>query len=519
MENSTIQSATKTSLWFSSLHTLGTSVISIPLGLVSSILIARTLGPTGKGSYDLVMVTTALLSMILGFSIPSGITYVVARGKAALDLLFLRLIWTALLQGLLAVMLLYALQYTGYSTLFLPPQTGNWIITAIVISLVFSLLSGYWRAMLIGLQQITLANKADLLSRVLQLVLLLAGIGILILLKHQPSPPIFIWINVAVIILTNFIFLRVVRPFPPFFRDGFFSNLAPSPPHSQPSPNPLLKLRERETGDEGVGEVRSNKPAPENPPPLFPWRPSFYVSTQDTGGFGEVMRYAFPCYLANLIQFLNYRLDVFIVSFFVGVKGVGLYTLAVSLAQLIWLISNAAATVLLPRVAALQNTVSENVTHTTQITRVSFWLSFISALFLALLADQILPWVYGEAFRQSIAPLLGLLPGIVTFSMVNVLASYIAGIGKPQLNLAVSSVGLVVTIIFDLLLIPRFGIVGAAMASTLSYSISALLTLEIFTRKSKVPVRQVLLPTSEDIRGVISLVRKLFRRTPLQKEG
>jgi O-antigen/teichoic acid export membrane protein len=458
MENSTIRSTTKTSLWFSSLHTLGTSVISIPLGLVSSILIARTLGPAGKGSYDLVLVTTALLSMILGFSIPSGITYVVARGKAALDLLFLRLILTALLQGLLAVILLYTLQYTGYSTLFLPPQTGNWIITAIVISLVFSLLSGYWRAILIGLQQITLANQADLISRVLQLVLLLAGIGILILLKHQPSPPIFIWINVAVIILTSLIFLRVLRP-------------------------------------------------------------SFCTSTTDTDGLGEILRYAFPCYLANLIQFLNYRLDVFIVSFFVGVKGVGLYTLAVSLAQLIWLISNAAATVLLPRVAALQDTVSENVTRTTQITRVSFWLSFISALFLALLADQILPWIYGEAFRQSITPLLGLLPGIVTFSVVNVLASYIAGIGKPQLNLAVSSVGLVVTIVLDLLLIPRFDIFGAALASTLSYSISALLTLEIFTRKAKVPVRQVLLLTSEDIRGAISLLQKLIKRTPLQKEG
>ncbi|HWP47297.1 MAG TPA: flippase [Candidatus Limnocylindrales bacterium] len=497
LENSTIWSTTKTSLWFSSLHTLGTSVISIPLGLVSSILIARTLGPAGKGSYDLVLVTTTLLSMILGFSIPSGITYVVARGKAALDLLFLKLILTALLQGLLAVMLLYTLPYTGYSTLFLPPQTGNGIITAIVISLVFSLLSGYWRAILIGLQQITLANKADLLSRVLQPVLLLAGIGILILLKHQPSPPIFIWINVAVIILTNLIFLRVLYPSSP----------------------PLLKLQERGKGGEGVGEVRSNKPTPESPSPSSPWRSLFYLSTRDTSGFGEILRYAFPCYLANLIQFLNYRLDVFIVSFFVGVKGVGLYTLAVSLAQLIWLISNAAATVLLPRVAALQDIVSENVTRTTQITRVSFWLSFISALFLALLADQILPWVYGEAFRQSITPLLGLLPGIVAFSVVNVLASYIAGIGKPQLNLAVSSVGLVVTVIFDLWLIPRFDIFGAAIASTFSYSISALLTLEIFTRKSKVPVRQVLLLTSEDIGGVILLLQKLVKRTSPQKEG
>jgi len=55
---------------------------------------------------------------------------------------------------------------------------------------------------------------------------------------------------------------------------------------------------------------------------------------------------------ANVAQFLNYKLDVFVVGFFAGTASVGRYTLAVSLAQLLWLMSNSVASVLLPKVAA-----------------------------------------------------------------------------------------------------------------------------------------------------------------------
>lgn len=441
------QPESRTSLWYSGLHTLGTSLITTPLMIAGSILIARSLGPEGKGSYDLVLATTMLLIMALEFSLPSGVTYVVAKGEAAPGSLALRLLLIAPCQGLAAALLLFFLQHTSYSAVLLPPHMGGQVIVIIAISIIFMELSGFWRAMLIGLQEIIKANYLDLISRSLFLLMLVAAIGILFASGHQVSALMFIWVHVASIILTSFILLYFLRPF-----------------------------------------LSYGKPA-----------------------FRELASFAFPCYLANFSQFLNYRLDVFMVSFFVGVEGVGLYTLAVNLAQLIWLISQSAAQVLLPKVAASQRD-AENAASTARITRMTFWVSLVLALFLAIFAHLMLPIIYGNAFRRSLAPFLWLLPGIVAFSTVHVLTSYIAGIGKPRVNLLISLVGLFFTIALDFTLIPHFNIIGAAMASTVSYSISAAITIWFFRRQSGIHLRDILLITFEDRKLLTLWLRSISDR-------
>ena len=446
-----------TRLWHTGLHSLGTSIVSLALGLVMTIFIARSLGTTGKGNYDLVFATAALLGMVLGFSLQAGVTYVVARGRANLRALASRLTWIAIAQGFVSAAILYALRSTGYAKSFLPAPVGDSIIMAVAVYVTISGAANYWRAMLIGRQEIVQANRRDLVGRVAHVILLLAVIGMLAASQTPVSPATLIVVHLVVIVFANIILLQALK----------------------------TSLR----------------------------------ATYGTHGLREVADYAFPCYLGNLTQFLNYRLDVFVVSFFAGIEAVGLYTLAVFLGQLIWLISNAAATVLLPRVAASPGAVSENAGHAAQMTRIALWVSAGCALVLALVANKVLPWLYGEAFRASIGPLLWLLPGIVAFSAVNVLASYIGGIGKPRLNLYIALAGLSVTIALDLLLIPRLSIIGAAIASTASYSLSAILTVVFFIRESRIRLAKVVLPTGEDFGLIKSLARSTLHRAGFQQIG
>jgi O-antigen/teichoic acid export membrane protein len=310
--------------------------------------------------------------------------------------------------------------------------------------------ANYWRAILNGRQEIIRANHGDLLSRAAHVIILLLAVGWLALNRRQGTPTLFITINLAVLILTNLIFLKILSP----------------------------ALR----------------------------------ASSGPSGLAEVIKYAFPCYLGNFVQFLNYRLDVFLVNYFSGRDAVGLYTLAVSLGQMIWLVSRAAATVLLPNVAALQEAAAANANRTAQITRVALGLSLTSALGLALFAAPLVPLIFGAAFRPSVTPLLWLLPGIVAFSVANVIASYFAGIGKPRLNFYVALAGLAVTVLFDLLLIPALGIAGAAIASTLSYSASTAVIIWLFARESSLPVQRVLVPTRADFALGISLLRSLLQR-------
>jgi Na+-driven multidrug efflux pump len=105
-----------------------------------------------------------------------------------------------------------------------------------------------------------------------------------------------------------------------------------------------------------------------------------------------------------------------------------------------------------------------------------------------------------------------LLPGIVIFSVANVLAAYIAGIGKPRLNLYVSGISLIITITLDFALIPKLNIVGAAIASTVSYSVAAFMLIFFFIRETGVPLRQVLLPSSDDLELAVQLAQPLLKR-------
>ncbi len=307
------------------------------------------------------------------------------------------------------------------------------------------ILNRFWGAILAAQQQIAIVNNAELVGRVAQFTtLFILAAGLYFFGKNQLSVGLLFLVTLSASILINLLLVTSL---------GF----------------------------------------------------KFEVS-RDLSGLKGALAFALPCYAANTAQFLNYKLDVFVVGFFAGTTSVGRYTLAVSLGQLLWLMSNSVASVLLPKIAAT-NDVDDSVRHTTQVTRLSLWATGICALALGLLATQAIPMLYGEAFRPSVMALFWLLPGIVVFSIANVLAAYIAGIGKPKLNLVVSGISLLVTIGLDLVLIPKLNIVGASIASTVSYSVSALMLTVFFIRETGASLRQVLLPTSKDLRLLLSLVR------------
>lgn len=425
------------------LHAFGVNIFLLPLGIATSILIARSVGPAGKGSLDLIIATSALLGMVLSVSLPQGVTFVVAQGKVAANVLASQLVVVSLLQALVALIILGLLRFTNYFQTFLP-DWGLWIVAGVVLYVWVDLVTKFWAGILAGQQQIAVVNNAEFVGRVTQFVSIFILSAALYLSGKQLSVGVLFMVTLSASVLINLLLLASL---------GFKFQLL-----------------------------------------------------RDLSGLRAATAFAVPCYAANVAQFLNYKLDVFVVGFFLGRASVGRYTLAVSLGQLLWLMSNSVATVLLPKIAASTDD-GVSIRHTARVTRLSLWATAVCGLALAVLATQAIPMLYGEAFRPSVMALLWLLPGIVLFSIANVLAAYIAGVGKPRLNLLVSGVSLIVTITLDLLLIPKLNIVGAAIASTVSYTLSALLLIVFFKRETGASLREILLPTSEDVRMLLSVAR------------
>ena len=444
------EGAAPPSLVFSGLHTVATSVVSIPIGIVGSVMVARLLGPKGKGGYDLILASAGLIGMALGLQLSSGVTYVTARGTAAIGSLACRFVSVALLQGIVALAVVVGIWATPFASAVLPSGLEAYAVAAIAICVMVNLLQGYGRAVLLGLQRIPLLNWLDLANRVL-FVLAVACVCVLAgTVPRVSSPLILVSINIALGLI------------------GFVTVLG------------------------------------------FLW--SWGVLRRGDPSTREVVAYSIPNYFGDLVQFLNYRLDVFVVAFFTGTKGVGLYVLAVNLAQLVWTVSQAASKVLFPRVASSQVGATSLIATTARATRMILWVNVFLAAGLGLVAAIALPVLYGDAFRGSVVPVFFLLPGIVVFGIVNVLAAYIAGIGKPRLNLYVATAGLFVTALLDFGLIPKFGISGAALASTASYAVSAVLTVWVFVRLTSVRIRELLIPSAEDFLAVRSLIPRLARR-------
>ncbi|MBO9336804.1 MAG: polysaccharide biosynthesis C-terminal domain-containing protein [Roseiflexus sp.] len=441
-------SRSPSSLLYSSVHSFATSILSIVIGLVSSIVIARGFGPTAKGSADLIVATGTLLAMVFGLSLQSGIVYVVARGRAVINGLLIRLALIALFQTLLATIALVGLVRTTLAPALVPPESERWGVIAIALLVLGILLSGHYRNVLIGLQEIPRVNLINLYGQIVTLIAILVFIYAAWFRSQQLTAEALVWVQVGGSMAIVFLFLWTLRPWL-------------------------------------TGSIRQES------------------------GLSEVITYSLPSYLANMAQFLNYRLDIFFVSYFVGVKGVGLYSLAVGIAQLLWLVSGTTSQVLLPDVAASTDQVSAQ-QRTARVARLSLWLSIVLAGGLVIGGDMLLPLVFGAAFRESVPALMWLLPGVTIFSIANVIGSYLAGIGKPHLNLAVALVGLVVTVALDFVLIPWLGIIGAAIASTLSYLATTLAIIAIFVHETRMPAGRVLLITGEDLNLISEMIRRVL---------
>lgn len=208
----------------------------------------------------------------------------------------------------------------------------------------------------------------------------------------------------------------------------------------------------------------------------------------------------------NLMQLLNYRLDQYLVLWLMNAAAVGIYAVGVQLSQSLWFFANAVATVLIPRLTASDH--EESARLTPMLCRNTLLVSALGAIVIGVLSPLFVPLLFGEAFSESVAPLLWLLPGTVALSGSKILAGYIFSQGRPGLNSLITIGSLVVTIVADVALIPAFGVSGAAIASTLAYFTHFALALAAYRSLSGGSIGDAVFVRREDVRRYIDLARQ-----------
>jgi O-antigen/teichoic acid export membrane protein len=195
----------------------------------------------------------------------------------------------------------------------------------------------------------------------------------------------------------------------------------------------------------------------------------------------------------NVASFFNYRLDVFIVNYFLNPAQVGLYAVGVVVSEVLWQVPQAAAIALTPRTA---RTINEGAAQfTCLVMRHVFLLSCVSGIAVAIFTPLLLPLIFGGRFSPSIPVVWWILPGTVAFSLAKVASADFTARGKPEYNAMFSLVALVATVSLDFALIPRMGIGGAALASSVAYILNATLLVTALKHQLKVGWKSLFFPT------------------------
>lgn len=198
--------------------------------------------------------------------------------------------------------------------------------------------------------------------------------------------------------------------------------------------------------------------------------------------FLDAISFGLRAHLSNVITFLHYRLALYLVSFMLGATATGTYALALQLAELLWLFSGAASSIVYPESAANSKSQAALEAMVKKIATVVVQVTLAGALLAAVISPFAIPLAFGNDFKASVAPFIILLPGIVAWSYMTIFANALAGMGYQKVNIHGALLCLAINVVCAVLAIPLLGTSGAALASTVAFSITALYTVAMYRK-------------------------------------
>ena len=209
------------------------------------------------------------------------------------------------------------------------------------------------------------------------------------------------------------------------------------------------------------------------------------VSTQppapyQSGYIKKAVNYGYKAHLSNILAFVNYRADIFLVNFLISPAAAGLYVIAVQLVERLWLLSQAVSTVLLPRLSELSCDEQQRRQVTPIICRGVISVTLIGAVVLGFFSYPLISILFGDDYVDAFVPMLILLPGIVALSGFRVLANDIAARGRPELNMYFSLIVVAANVIGNIVFIPMYGLRGAAAATSIAYILHLILGMSVY---------------------------------------
>jgi O-antigen/teichoic acid export membrane protein len=238
------------------------------------------------------------------------------------------------------------------------------------------------------------------------------------------------------------------------------------------------------------------------------------TAADEPGLLRRALRFGLQSWGANLLQQINYRFDLLILAAYASAHDVGVYSVALTVTTIAWILPQALQTVLFPRIASLDEaatageiTADESESALAKGVRHGVLLVVPTLAIMSLLLLVAVPLLYGPKFHDTIWLGFILLPGTLLLGVAKILGSVITGRGYPRYALYGSGASAALALALYLGLIPPFHAWGAAVASSITYAFGAMIGLFFFRRVTPVGLRDAFVPRAEDVADYGDLLR------------
>ncbi|QBJ87044.1 teichoic acid transporter [Chryseobacterium gleum] len=188
----------------------------------------------------------------------------------------------------------------------------------------------------------------------------------------------------------------------------------------------------------------------------------------------NMFEYGWKTQLSAFVQFLNYRLSFYFLEHFEGIASVGIFSIGVTFSEAIWTITRSIAVILYSDVVNSKSR-EESIGKTKESLKLTFFLMIGFVLGIMIIPSQVYEFIFGKEFRDTKEIMLLLSPGIFAIAVSDMVGHYFSGMRDLKILNIKSIAGLAVTVVLSFIMIPRWGILGACIATTSSYFVSALL--------------------------------------------
>lgn len=396
--------------------TFGAKIAAAVLGILVAAIVARTLGPEGRGSLAAVMALAGIGTQFANLGLHSSNTYFLARDRGLLTTIVANSILVSVVCGAIAATALGAIAWwTGVAQ-----SAGFGLFALALLSIPLGLAYLLLVNLLVALSSVGRFNQIEIGLKIATLGLTLAAVAI-----HATGAMSFL----AAAMTAQFIALAAV----------------------------WLSLGQKLSG----------------------------LKASSIGLLRQQVPFAFRSYLSAFLAFLLLRVDVLMVQRLSGNAEAGFYSIAVAMADLIYMLPAAAGMLLFPRLSVTADGNSRRRATWKLLLVIGLAMSGMG-LVAALLAAPAISLVFGPSYLPAAPMFYVLVVAIVAYGMNNIVSNHLAAEGLPWIGVWVWGVGLAVNVALNLLWIPNLGGRGAALASAVAYAIVlAIQCLAIFGTRGK----------------------------------